>query len=385
MAIPVLHVLEATTGGTRRHLVDLLTHLDKDRFQVAVACAIRRDPEFRGDIERLRAAGVDVHIVDMVRSIHPLRDGAAAGGLRALMREGSYQLVHTHSSKAGILGRYAARREGVPCLLHSPHVFAFQMQAAAPVVGFYAACERWAARFTDRIICVSQTEVQAARDRRICDSERLVLIENGIDADPFDGTPKGSFRQELELSAETPLIGVIGRLSRQKGQADLVAAAPDILQRHRAAQFVFIGSGPDKRRLDQEITRRGLETCFHFVEAHADMPRVYADLDLVAQPSRWEGMPYSLLEAMAAGRAIVATRTGGVPDMIVDGESGRLVPSGDTTGLAEAIAALLADSAQREALGAAARARVRERYTLARMVSSIEALYTACLEPVSPA
>jgi len=385
MAIPILHVLEATTGGTRRHLVDLVTHLDPDRFDVSVACATRRDPGMAADLERMRASGIDVHIVDMVRSIDPLHDASAARRLCGLMRARPYQIVHTHSSKAGMLGRYAAYREGVSCVVHSPHVFAFQMQGPAALTAFYAACERWAARVTNHIVCVSQAEMQAARARGICDPDRLVLVENGIDVGQYVDVARGTFRKELDLPDEARLIGVIGRLCPQKGQLDLMAAAHDIRERHPGAHFVFVGSGPDERRIKQVIARRGWEACFHCVPTHDDMPRVYADLDIVVQPSRWEGMPYAPLEAMASGRAVVATRTGGVPDMIVDGESGVLVSVDDPTRLAQSITALLADPARAEALGAAARARVREHYTLKRMVTQIEALYTGCLEPSSSA
>ena len=376
----VLHVLEATTGGTRRHLFDLVTRLDPARFAVHVVVSTRRDPGFLADLEALRARGLGVTVIPMTREIHPLRDAVALLRLRVAIRTARPDIVHTHSSKGGFLGRIAARLAGVPVVVHTPHVFAFQMAVGPLRRRLYLALERGAARLADRIICVCPAERAAAILARVAQPAQLVVIENGIaPLPPPIAAARAQMRSELAIRPDELVVGTVGRYTRQKGHADLLAAAPAVLQRHPRTRFVLAGAGELRPAIEAQIARLALGDHVLLVGAQEDAARFYPAFDVTVLPSLWEGLPYSLLEAMAAGAAVVATRVGGIPDVILSGKTGLLVPPLAPEALAQAIAALLADPALRARLGAAARALVPVRYAVDTMVRKTAELYAVRL------
>jgi glycosyltransferase involved in cell wall biosynthesis len=378
--IRVLEVVEATAGGTRRHVTDLVCHLPPDRFELSVYCSLERDPDFARDIARMRERGVGVTVSPMRRAISPLRDAAAFFRLWRHLRRNGYDIVHTHSSKAGFLGRWAAAAAGVPVVLHTPHTFAFQMGVAPPLRLLYRLLERTASRVTDRFVCVSRSEREAAEAAGVAAAERCVVIENGVPAEAFEGGgDRAARRRELGLAAEAPVVGMAGRFEPQKGHRDLVLAAARVAQRVPGVRFVLLGEGtlvPEVKRL---IGNLGLEGVFLLPGIVEDATAYYVAFDVMALPSRWESLPYSLLEAMAAGKAIAATRVGGMPEALDEGRAGRLVPPGDPGAMAEALAGLLQAPAERQALGEAARERARARYRLEDMVARVAELYASAV------
>ena len=374
----ILQVLEATEGGTRRHLMDLCLHLDPGRFTVSVACSVLRDPAFAADIDTLRARGIRVHVVPMQRAISPVRDLVALVRLWRLMRVGAYDVVHTHSSKAGFLGRLAAHLAGVPRVVHTPHTFPFEMEVGSGTRRLYAGLERLAARFTQIMVCVCPSQRPAAQ--ALVGARRTVVIENGIaPLLPADAAAGEARRRALGLASDAVVAGVIGRMSRQKGHADFVAAARSVAARLPMARFLLVGDGECRPAVVRRIAAAGLEDRFIFAGAQEDIAGWLAAMDVVVLPSLWEGLPYVLLEAMAAGRAVVATRVGGIPDVVEDGVSGRLVPPRDPEALALALAALLEDAGVRSAIGIQARLRLAGRCRLDDMVKRLESVYSGGL------
>ncbi len=374
--IRVAEVVEATTAGTRRHVTELVCALDPARFAVTVLGSTRRDPGFLADIDRMRRHGVDVAVVPMVRPISPFRDAAALFRLLGLLRRGRFDVVHTHSSKAGFLGRLAARLAGVPRVVHTPHTFAFQMEVSPFSMGLYRTLERLAACWTDRLICVCEAEREAARRAGLDRAGRCVVIPNGLPASAFEPTPdKGALRRRLGLRPEDRVVGMIGRLASQKSPLDLVAAAAFTLKREPDVRFVLVGDGPLMPAVRREIDALGLGDRVFAPGALENGAGLVSAFDVFVLPSRWESLPYSLLEAMAAGVAIVATPVGGVPDVIVHEKTGLLAPAGSPACLALAILELLEDKSKRRTLGAAARGRAEERYRLEPLVDRIERIY----------
>jgi len=374
--IQVLEILEATTGGTRRHLFDLAAGLDPRRFAVRVLCSTLRDPAFAGDVRALRARGIPVTIVPMRRAIHPLSDPAALAAIYRHLKRRRCAVVHTHSSKAGFLGRLAAHAARVRRVIHTPHLFPFEMDVGPLRRSFYAGLERMAARWTDRIVCVCPFERESALRRHVAPADKLTVIENGIRM-PTSCSPDAAarLRRELGFAPDDTVVGAAGRLTAQKGYSDLVRAAAGIVKRRPGTKFVLAGDGELRRAIERLVARIGLQADFRLLGSRTDLDPFYALLDVVVFPSRWEALPYTLIEAMAAGRAIVAARVGGIPDVLTNGHNGLLVPPRDVPGLRDAVGSLLDHPQRRQALGKEARRTAEERFRLSDMLERIGALY----------
>lgn len=378
----IVQILEATTGGTRRHLSDLVTHLDTASFDITVICSTLRDPAFLEDIETYRSLGIEVIEVPMVRHISPLRDAKALVLILRHLRRRKPALVHTHSAKAGFLGRAAARLAAVPSVVHTPHVFPFQMAGGRLKKCFYFLIEAWAARWTDSIVCVCPTEKRVARRWHLAPEHKLRVIENGIDVAALETLTdeRRSIADQLGFAPGDPLVGMAGRFVLQKGQRDLVQAAAHVVGEFPDARFVLIGEGDlvsDVQGLIQRLDLGG--NCF-ILPSRARLSSFYAALDVVVLPSLWEGLPYVLLEAMALEKAIVATTVGGIPDLISEGRTGLTVPPQDPEALARALCRLLSNPALRDELGARAGRFVEKKYRLKGMVEQTAALYRTLLD-----
>lgn len=376
----ILHVLEATVGGTRRHLIDLLLHLGTDRFAPCCACSTRRDPAFAEDLRRLEDAGVKVLNVPMTRSIAPAQDLLSLLRLRGILQRERFDLVHTHSSKAGFAGRLAARLTRVPHVVHTPHVFAFDTLRARPSRALYRFLERRAAVWSERIVCVSRRERHAALQAGIAEG-KLVVIPNGIAPRAGGNRRAAQIRSALGIPPQAPVIGAVGRLCRQKGHRDALLAARELLPCHPDLHWIFVGDGELRERLSNDARRWGLDRLVHFAGEQRETEDWYDTFDVFCLPSLWEGMPYALLEAMAARRAIVATRVGGIPEAVRHGESALLTAAGDPQALAREAHRLLADEALRLRMGAAAAHDVQRRFRLEDMIEAYRKLYASLLTP----
>ncbi len=376
--LKVLEVMEATTGGTRRHLMDIVRHLPASRFEVSVACSTRRDPLFLDDIKVMKAWGIRVHDLPMWRNIRPSGDAIAFVRLLRIIRRGGFDVVHTHCAKAGFLGRLAARAAGVPCIVHTPHTFPFEMHVGRLTRWCYFRLERMAARWCSRIVCVCRSQEAVARS--VTDPARVVVIENGIvPSPPQDGAETLLRRRELGISPEIPVAAVIGRFTLQKGHAGFIEAARRVGSRLPAARFVLVGDGELGPDIEKMILAAGMQERFLMVGAREDVTDLLPALDVVVLPSLWEGLPYSLLEAMAAARGVVATAVGGMPEVVEDGVNGLLVPPGNPVALAEAVVTLLGDGERRSKMGARARETAVSRYGIENMMGRLAALYEGAL------
>lgn len=382
--LKVLHVVEATTAGVGRHVLDLCVHMRRAGLAVTVACPRVRE-QAQADtlfVDRLQAAGVPVATVPMRRGIHPLADTWACVRLGRLMRCTEYDVVHTHSSKAGVLGRLAAWRNGISAVVYTPNAFAFLGARNRCVAWLYRTVERWLGwRLTDALICVSRSEMALAQQEAIAPLERLVRIENAIDLSPFyPGADPAQAKVALGLDPGRPVVGYVGRLAKQKGIGFLLQAARQLVVAGHDAQFILVGEGECEGPLRRLVEAYCLEDRVTLAGYRTDVPRVLAALDIFVLPSRYEGLPYTLMEAMAAGRAVVATDVAGNHDLIQDGRTGVLVPPGDVHALTETLSRLVAAPDERERLGRAALAAARSRPTPEQMVARVIELYLEILE-----
>jgi glycosyltransferase involved in cell wall biosynthesis len=371
----VVHVLEATTGGTRRHLVDLTLNLDKTKFNVRVICSLLRQASFQSDVEKLRAAGIRVDVIPMTRRVHPLHDAAALVRIVRNFRQTPCDIVHCHSAKAGFLGRIAARLVGARAI-YTPHCFPFLMDVHPLQRLLYLALEKFAARLTHHFIAVSESERNTALQARLCAAERVTVVRNGIDA--TRNTQHATRNTQHVLT-----IGTVGRLTKQKGQSDLLLAAQQVVKEFPQAKFILVGGGEDESHLRNLTATLGLDQHVEFLGEREDVERIYPTFDVYVLPSLWEALPYTPLEAMAASKPVVATDVGGVSEIVVDGETGCLIPPHQPMTLAENVCALLRQPSLRQAMGTRGRQRVERMFTLEQMVRETERIYESVGEEVS--
>jgi glycosyltransferase involved in cell wall biosynthesis len=239
---------------------------------------------------------------------------------------------------------------------------------------FYAGIEKFIAGRADRVISVSERDRSSGVAGGLFPPDRTVSIPNGIDATAFPDSIPEPFSRPGRAKIVT-----IARLVRQKGIRFLVEAARHVVEQHRAARFTVFGEGPERQALEAQAARLGLGERFRFAGLAKDVVSDLGGCDLFVLPSLWEGMPISLLEAMAAGRPVIATAVSGSSELVIDGETGRLVPPGDARALALAIDAVLRDHAGASTMAVAGRARVRRHFSVERMVSSTAAVYRELL------
>jgi glycosyltransferase involved in cell wall biosynthesis len=374
--IKIVEVLEATTGGTRRHLYDLVTRLDRTKFDVSVVCSTLRDPAFLGDVQKIRDLGIDVIEIPMRRAISPLRDLIALWRLRSYLLSHKPSVVHTHSSKAGFLGRIAAKLAKVELIVHSPHVFSFEMGVNRLLQALFFRLEKFAARLTDVMVCVSSSEKDAVVRHRFVSPENCIVVKNGVDVTSLEAYERDRIqrRQELGLADEV-VIGSIGRFTRQKGPEYFLAAAKQVAGQLPDAKCVLIGDGELKGEIEGLIEKHDLHSHCVIVDVGDEFPSYYPVFDIFVLTSLWEGMPYAMLEAMAAGRAVVAFSTGGIVDVISDGVNGMLVEPKNIEELASTLCTLGKDPQKRKDLGMAAKELIAGSYTVEAMVRQIEQVY----------
>ena len=327
------------------------------------------------------AAARGVHMIvepSLVRRISPWHDVQATLRLERVMRAGHYDIVHTHSSKAGILGRIAARLAGVPVIVHTAHGWGFNDEQPWYLNWLYIVLERLCAPFTGALIVVGAPNRDKGLALGIGRPEQYRLIRSGIEVQAFRDvrTSRDEARRRIGLPRDAFVIGSVGRLEGQKAPLDLFAAFTPVAAEHPEAHLVYVGEGSWRGELEAAIARAGLQGRVHLVGLRRDVPELLRAFDVFALASRWEGLPRVFPQAMAAGLPIVATRVDGAPDAITPGENGWLVDVGDTAAMARYLRALAGDPAMARRMGAAGRARVDE-FAVERMVEELAELYAA--------
>jgi glycosyltransferase involved in cell wall biosynthesis len=364
----ILQVINSSEeGGGARHLYQLVSRLDRSRYLPAVATT-----DHGPLVGRLESGRVEVFDVDMMRG---RADPRPVLRLRRVLKRG-FDLVHLHGTRAGFFGTLAVR--GVsprPLVVYTVHGLSCSRRASAPVRQFFGWVERFVARRADRVISVSERDRRFGIEHGLFPSERTLSIPNGIDLDAFPVPLPPPFSRPGGAEVVT-----LARLVPQKGLRYLVEAARRVVERHPQVRFTVFGDGPERRALAAQAARLGLGDRFRLAGAAANAAAELGSYDLFVLPSLWEGMPISLLEAMAAGRPVIATAVSGSTELVIDRETGLLVRPGDTAALADAIDALLGDRPRAAALGAAARDRVRRDFSVDRMVVSTAGVYRELLE-----
>lgn len=344
--------------------------LDSDRYEVVFVIGSGNRL-----VQEARDAGFEVITVERLRSeIAPMDDWRARADLRAVLTAGKFDIVHTHSAKAGALGRLAARDVGVARVVHTYHGFPFHEFQSRPRRMTYVAIERSLAKSTDAFLAVGPAVAAEAIRRRIAPPERVrtigVAVGTGLAPSASD---RAEARRLLGIPPGMQVVGTVGRLDYQKAPDDFVNALADL--RRDDVFGVWIGDGPLRAQTEKLAARRGLTDRFSFAGERTDVGALLPGLDVFAMASRYEGLPCSIVEAMTAARPIVATAVNAVPNVVVPGETGLLVPPGRPELLSRALRHLLDNPDVAARLGRAARASLGEDLTPAALGAVLNETY----------
>lgn len=359
-------------GGPARQAL-LLTKRLRDTHPTILASGTA--PEHEGE---LSDPEVEVQRVPLVRQIRPWTDARALREIHGLIGRLSPSIVHTHTAKAGTIGRLAAiRSPRRPIIVHTFHGHVLESYFSPPVQNVFLRIERWLAARTDALVAVSHEVRDSLLGMGIGSSERFFVIPLGFELDPFlaVSAPTGTLRRRLHLDNETPLVAIVGRLAAIKDHTTMLQA----IARLDGVHLAIAGDGELKDDLVRSTGALGIADRVHFLGWQRDMPTLLSDVDVVGLSSLNEGTPVSLIEAGACGKASVATDVGGTRSVIEDGVTGLLRPASDPEALAAALSRLLSDRELADKMGEAARARIRRRFTAQRLVDDVRALYDGLL------
>jgi|SRR5579863_1975122 len=368
--IKVIHVPTTTAGGLGRSVLLMAKGLDPARYEVSVAFG----PGYPMD-QWFVEAGFRVFRVRMRRGLHPV-NLLGLWDLFRLFRRESFDVVHAHSSVAGVLARLAARLSGVPVVIFTLHGYASLDVRRSALRPFLWMVEKLMDRFTDYYAAICSDVEQTWIARGIVSPERVAVIYNGVDPEtvcrPIDPDAK---RAELNIPLNAPIIGTIGRLEPQKATDHLVRVFPSILSVFPDAHLVIVGNGPLYRRTCGLVGELGLSARVHLLGWREDATDLIAIMDVFCLPSLREGFSVALLEAMAHARPIVCTRVAGNPEAVADGETGLLVPVADPAALSKALLELLREREIAREMGRRGRERLIQRFTARKMGEEYSRLY----------
>jgi len=321
-------------------------------------------------------SGVEVVVIDsMRRAINPWRDLAAYRALRRWMREHRPDIVHTHSSKAGILGRKAAKDEHVPRIVHTIHGLPFHDYERAWVNRFYVALERHAARYTDLIISVADAMTAKAVAAGVAPREKFVTVYSGMNIEPFISGrhDPAAVRSSLGISHDDLVVGVIARISPLKGHEFIIRAAPRVLERYPALRLLFVGDGHIRSEMEELAREKGVfdRIVWAGLRDYREIPELISAMDLVVHTSLREGLARVLPQALLSGVPVVSYDVDGAREVVVDGETGWLVEPESVDGLSEAVCAVLDDLDAARAMAQVGRRICERRFGAQVMVEAI--------------
>jgi glycosyltransferase involved in cell wall biosynthesis len=373
-------------GGASPPVISLAVGLRALGHECVLAVGSPEPGEGTLEAEAATAGATVVKIPGLRRNPHVVRDARALARLVALFREFRPNVVATHMSKAGALGRVAARLTGVPVVVHTYHGKGFDVFPQ----GWRRSSVLWAERVLARLatgnIVVTAKQQQEFLHLRVSPPQRLRVIRLGLDLGPFFAASQlvGPLRRELGFDDDVLLVGVVARVVAIKGPHVFLGAAARLKEQCPNVRFLVVGDGAFRPECEALAKALGLGGSVRFLGWRRDIPEVLSALDLVVLPTvmDFEGTPVALIEALATGRAVVATDVGGVVDVIRPGQTGLLVPPNDPSALADAMRRLLGDPRTRETFGRNGQELVRERYPRERMVAETETYYRELLEAV---
>ena len=386
----VLRILNRFNVGGPTHNATYLTKFLSPEYETKLIAGKKLDSEAASEYI-LEKYNIDYFIIEnMSRSLNPIKDLKAFLEIRKIIKDYKPDIVHTHASKSGALGRLAAISLKVPVILHTFHGHVFHSYFGRLKTYFYILIERYLASKSSAIIAISNIQKnELSRDFNICPIEKISVVPLGFDLEKFQTNiieERQLFRNEFSLSEKDVAIGIIGRLTPIKNHDLFIKSIHMALSKIENPIKVFIiGDGEDKtkllrlsKELDLSISTLDIENknaLIHFTSWRSDMSAVYAGLDIVALTSLNEGTPVTLIEAQAANKPVVSTDVGGVRDILQEGVTGLLSSSDDLEGFSENLIKLIENKDLRNSMGAVGYKNVSSKFSYKRLVSDVESLY----------
>ena len=366
-------VTKLELGGAQIQLLDIIRRLDKERYRPFLFTAkegflIRE----ASSIDRLTLAKSGY----LDRPINLWKDILALAEIRRFIKKNNISIVHTHSSKAGILGRLAARLAGINYIIHTVHGWSFNDYQSSLIRSLYIFLERIAARFTKKIIVVSCADMRKGLDAGIGRKEKYIKIDYGIDLKK-SSKPGADLKQALGIGAHDLVVTNISCFKPQKAPFDFIKLASLLSCDYSGLKFIMVGDGVLRPDIEERIKRLHLEDRIILAGWRRDIPDILEITDILALTSLWEGVPIAVLEAMAASRAVVATSTGGIEEIINNGRTGFLVSVGDMPQMKEKVSLLLSGDEARRSMGAKARDFIAGKFTVEKMALRNQQIYDA--------
>lgn len=347
----------------------IATVLGLDDYEFTVGYGAEYDQE---QVDRLEDAGVATKRFPLIRHYNPVTTVPAVVSLARYLRRENFDIVHTHSTEAGIIGRFAAALSGVPNVVHTVHGVPFADDRNDALNRFVLACERQAATYTDRLVTNADIIADEYLERGIGTPDQYTTVYSGVDLDAFADAPPAD-----DLPGKRPRVVMVGRLVDGKGHGVLLDAVESM--ENEVGSVCLVGDGPLYDDLHAEIAERGLADRVFLTGFREDVPNVLAASDVLVLPSFREGTPRVITEAMASGLPVVATDIAGIPEQIEDGENGYLIPTGDPHELRERIVDLVGDKKLRERMGTKGLERT-EQFSMETMVKELDNMYQDLLE-----
>ena len=390
--VKVLRVIaRLNVGGPALHVAYLTAGLAGRGYDtVLVAGTVARGEESMAFVARQRGLRIET-LDELHREVSPLHDARAILRLARLIRRERPTILHTHTAKAGAVGRIAALLAGEarpPVIVHTFHGHVLRGYFSAPATLGFRLLERWLAKATTTLIAVSPEVRDDLVRLGVAPAAKFRVVRLGIELEERVTTTsdeRRDTRRLLGISPDAFVVGWVGRMTAVKRTRDVLEAFRGLLDHETGAYLMLVGDGPDRKQMERSAHELGIAKRCLFLGYQDDVAAFYGAIDVLLLPSANEGTPVSVIEALAAGRPVVATRVGGVPDIVRDGVDGYLVAPGDPNELAERLVRLARDPDRRARMGAEGRARVLQRYTVARLVDDVDLLYRSLLAGTNPA
>ncbi len=385
----VTHVItRLIVGGAQENTIATVAGL-RAKPGCDVSLISGHSPGAEGSLEKsVRDSGINLQIIPaLVRPVHPLKDFIALKQLTNLFREQQPDIVHTHSGKAGVLGRLAAARAGVPIIIHTIHGPSFGVFQGALANWIFTAAERRAARVTTHFISVADAMTQQYLAAGIGSADQFTTIRSGFDLEPYLRAQNDpALRAQLRLKPDDIVVGKIARLFKLKGHDDLLDIAPELIRAEPRLKFLFVGDGEWRARLEQRARDAGLADHVRFAGLipPTEVARYIGLMDFLVHLSYREGLPRALPQALAAAKPVIAYDVDGAREVCVDGTTGFLIPAGNKPELTRAIRELAANIELRTRLGTTGQKLVCEQFPTQRMVAEIFALYLRLTNSKAP-
>ena len=381
--IRVLHIItRLIVGGAQENTLYTASLLDKTRYRVEILSGPQTGSE-GSLIEEARSLDIPLTILPaLVRQIQPGLDLRALREMRRILRSGRYEIVHTHSSKAGVIGRLAARLERVPIIVHSVHGWSFHDFMSPLTRQVYIWLERWLATFSSALIVVTRQDELKGRSARIGQPGQYHLVRSAIPLDGFSlaDFDRAAVRRELQIPEEVFVVGNVGRFSAQKNPLDWIKVCGMVAQASPEARFLLVGDGPLRQEVEEAAERQGIAGRTIFTGLRRDAARMMSAMDVFLLTSLWEGLPRVIPQAMAMSLPVVATRADGSIEAIQDDINGFLCTPGDIQSLAQRCIELRNEPLCRAEIGCRARESISGEFDLDKMISQIDELYQRLLK-----